>query len=132
MANSSISISMALIRASVRNTSSPALRSFWVTALMLRWMEDSTIALISSSLVFSCSSSSTKCRTIDSRFSTETSRYVIFRLFFRRVLEDDGGVVEFDQTAQQEKASVVGDARRLLHVMRHDYDGATALELEDQ
>src|SRR5665213_1230538 len=109
---------------------------------MLRWIEDSTIALISSSLVFSCSNSSTKCRTIDPRFSPdrfspdrsspETSGDVIFRLFFRRVLEDDGGVVEFDQMAQQEEAGVIGNARCLLHVMRDDHDGATALELEDQ
>ncbi len=52
MANSSISISIALMRASLRNTSSAALRSFWVTALMLRWMAASTSELISSSLVF--------------------------------------------------------------------------------
>src|SRR6185312_13595246 len=95
-------------------------------------MEDSTIALISSSLVFSCSNSSTKCRTIGPRCSPETSGYIIFRLFFRRVLEDDGGVVEFDQAPQQEKACVVGDARGLLHVMRDDHDGTAAFELENQ
>src|SRR5579863_3473761 len=95
-------------------------------------MDDSTIALISSSLVFSCSNSSTKCRTIDSRFSSKTSGYVIFGFFFRRVLEDDGGVVEFDQVAQQEEAGVIGHPRRLLHVVSDDHDGAAALQLENQ
>ena len=42
------------------------------------------------------------------------------------------GLVEFDQLAQQEEAGVIGDARGLLHVVRHDHDGATVLQLEDQ
>src|SRR5512141_1204148 len=96
-------------------------------------MEDSTIALISSSLVFSCSSSSTKCRTVvGSRILPETSGYVIFGLLLRRILEDDRGAVEFDQAAQQEEAGIIGDARRLLHVVGDDHNGATALELKNQ
>src|SRR5665213_2122231 len=85
------------------------------------------MALISSSLVLSCSSSSTKWR-----ISTEPAGNVIFCLLFRRILKDDGGVVEFDQAAQQEEAGVVGDAGGLLHVVGNDHNGATALELEDE
>src|SRR5487761_499199 len=95
-------------------------------------MAASTSELISSSLVFSCSSSSTKWRTCLKPLLTEPSCNVIFRLFFRRRLEDDRGAIEFDQTAQQEKTRVVGDAGRLLHVVGHDDDGATVLELENQ
>src|SRR5579863_387578 len=155
MAKSSISISMALMRASFMKTCSAAPRSFCVTALMLRWIADSTSAPISSSLVFSNSRSSTKWRMIGSSLyrrrrmqrgrncfsrrarcalpqSAEAARDVVFGLFSGRSLEDHGGAVEFDQLTQQEKAGVIGDPRRLLHVMRDDGDGATALELEDQ
>src|ERR1700682_2852364 len=96
-------------------------------------MEDSTIALISSSLVFSCSSSSMKCRkVVGSRISSESPGYVVFGLLFRRILEDDRGAVEFDQAAQQEEAGIIGHARRLLHVVSDDHKCATALKLEDQ
>src|SRR6266853_5532111 len=133
IANSSISISIPLILTSVRKTSSAALRSFCVTALMLRWMEDSTSALISSSLVFSCSNSSTKCRNVvSSRISPETPGYVVFRLFLPRRLKDHRSVIELDELTQQEESGVVGDARRLLHVVRNDDDRTTGLETEDQ
>src|SRR5579872_7083494 len=90
------------------------------------------MALISSSLVLSCSSSSMKWRISTQMRSAETAGNVIFCLLFRRVLKDNGGVVEFDQTTQQEEAGMVGDARGLLHVVGDDDDGATALELEDE
>src|SRR5579864_8676251 len=134
MAKSSISISMALMRVSLMKTCSAALRSFCVTALMLRWMADSTSAPISSSLVFSNSRSSTKWRMMGScsERSAEAAGHVVFRLFSGRGLEDHGGAVELDEPPQKEKTGVVGDARGLLHVVRDDGDGATALEVEDQ
>src|SRR6266446_3433450 len=42
------------------------------------------------------------------------------------------GLVELDQLAQQKEAGELGDARSLLHVMSHDNDSKTLLELEDQ
>src|SRR5260370_8494691 len=118
------------MRASLRKTSAAAERSFWVTALILRWMAASTSELISSSLVFSCSSSSIKWRTFYS--SAEPARDVIFSLLLRRVTEDHGSVVELDQAAQKKEACVLSHARGLLHVVGHDHNGATVLELEDQ
>src|ERR1700692_1320294 len=125
------------MRGSTRKACSAALRSFWVTALTLRWTTASTSALISSSLPFSCSSSCSKWRTILApvcmgKTSAETARNVIFRFLFGRILEDDRSVVEFDQLAHEEKPGIVGHARGLLHVVRDNHDGATVLELEDQ
>src|SRR5579862_9029320 len=137
MANSSISISSSLMRASSRKTWSAALRSFWATAATLRWTDASTSALISSSLPFSCSSSCSKWRTILApvcigKTSTESACNVVFGFFLGGVLEDNRGVIEFDQLSHQEKPGVIGYARGLLHVVRDDHDGATVLELENQ
>src|SRR5579862_2714857 len=99
---------------------------------MLRWMAASTSELISSSLVLSCSSSSTKWRTELLYFSSEAASNVVFGFLFGGRLKNDRGAVELDQAAEQEKARVIGDARRLLHIVRHDNDGATVLKLEDE
>ena len=42
-----------------------------------------------------------------------------------------GGAV-LDELAQVEEGGVVGDADRLLHVVRHDHDRVVLLELVDQ
>ena len=42
------------------------------------------------------------------------------------------GGVELDHLAVEEEAGVLGDARGLLHVVRHDDDGVLALQLEDE
>src|SRR4029077_8660001 len=112
LAKSAILSAMALMRASFMKTCSAAPRSFCVTALMLRWMADSTSAPISSSLVFSNSRSSTKWRMIGScsERSAEAAGHVVFCLFSGGGLEDHGGAVEFDEPPQKEKTGVVGDA----------------------
>src|SRR5260370_10799584 len=109
------------MRASLRKTSAAAERSFWVTALILRWMAASTSELISSSLVFSCSSSSIKWRTLDS--SAEPARDVIFRLFLRRAAEVHGRLVEFAQATNQTESGELIHARSLMHVAAPDSGG---------
>src|SRR5271170_1035740 len=105
---------------------------------MLRWMAASTSELISRSLVFSCSNSSTKWRTAllypssGPDASPEAAGDVVFRFFLGGRFEDNGGAVEFDQAPQQEEAGVIGHARGLLHVVGHNHDGAAIFKLENE
>src|SRR5215216_2457288 len=64
--------------------------------------------------------------------SAEAAGDVIFGLLLRGVRKDALGLVEFDQLAEIEERGVIGAARRLLHVVRHDRDAVVGLELGDQ
>src|SRR5215469_10883024 len=65
-------------------------------------------------------------------FLSEPAGDVIFGLLIRGLGEDLFRLVEFDQLAQQEEAGEFRDACRLLHIVRHDYDGIPLFELKDQ
>src|ERR1700678_3363840 len=64
--------------------------------------------------------------------SAEPPRNVIFRFSFSRALEDDLGLVEFNQVAQQKEAGELRHARGLLHVVRHNHLRALVFEGEQQ
>ena len=63
---------------------------------------------------------------------SEPARDVIFRFSLRRILEDDIGLIMLDQLAQQEETSGIGHARRLLHIVRDDDDGALIFQTHQQ
>src|SRR6476620_5984531 len=107
---------------------------------------------ISSRRVLSCSSSSWKCGTkrsaissslarsrgfVDSRLYrlgtlSKPTRDVVLGQLLGRIREDAIGRAELDELSQPEERSVIGHARRLLHVMRHDYDRVVRLQLVDE
>src|SRR6185503_10063940 len=64
--------------------------------------------------------------------STEPARHIIFGLFLGRVGEDLVGGIELDEFAQVKESGVIGDARRLLHIMGDDDDGELLLQVENQ
>src|SRR5580700_7108703 len=64
--------------------------------------------------------------------STEPAGDVIFRFPFGRTLENDLGLVEFDQVAQQKEAGEFRYAGGLLHVVRNDHLRALVFEGEQQ
>src|SRR5580658_1208799 len=102
---------------------------------------------MASSLLLSWSNSSSKWRNwvgtvwvpiprfsggCGSTTSTKASSDVILGGLDLGILENDFGRVELHQPAHQEEAGVIGDARGLLHVVRHDHHGAVVLDLEQQ
>src|SRR5574337_957876 len=62
----------------------------------------------------------------------EPAGNVIFGLFLRRILENDVCLVELDELPEQKKSRLVRHPRRLLHVVRNDYNRATPRESEQQ
>src|ERR1700761_8231218 len=66
------------------------------------------------------------------RPSAEAAGDVILGPPIARRGEDLAGVVELDQLAEIHEGGLVGDARRLLHVMGHDRDRVVLGELLDQ
>src|SRR3989344_8397323 len=108
-----------------------------------------TSALIACSIC--CSTSPPICRTLE-RMSSSSALYcwelcvhrgsiglscrglavaagdVVFSPLVGRVGEDGVGIAEFHQLAQVHEGGVVGNARRLLHVVRHDQDRDLLLE----
>lgn len=64
--------------------------------------------------------------------SPELSGHVVFGLLLARSGEDLGGGTDFDQASFVEERSLVGAARRLLHVVRDDRDGILLSQFEDQ
>src|ERR1035438_736760 len=104
-------------------------------------MADSTSPAISSSLLFSSSSSIVKWRKNYAflpglaapprrlHFESQpglpkSSRDVIFRLLTGGVLEDHIRLIVLDQTAHEEEAREIGHTRCLLHVVGDDDHGA--------
>src|SRR6266581_1917262 len=74
----------------------------------------------------------TGVRTPGRPLSSEPPRNVRLGLLFRRLGEQLLGAAELDQVTQIKEAGVVGDARGLLQVVRHDYDRVAGLELVAQ
>src|SRR5271154_4955581 len=66
------------------------------------------------------------------QLSAKTAGNVVLGPLRKRRLKDHLGVAVFDQTAEIHEGGVVGDARRLLHVVRDDNDGVDAGKLMDQ
>ena len=58
----------------------------------------------------------------------ESSGHVIARLGVDRVGEDPLGVAVFDELPQVHEGGVVGNPRRLLHVVGHDHDRVLAAQ----
>src|SRR5687767_2108029 len=75
---------------------------------------------IVSSLSFNPANSCSKCRVI---ISAESAGHIILSLFPGRVGKDFPRRVIFDQFTDVKEGGVIGNARRLLHVMRYDHDG---------
>src|SRR5438105_6649884 len=95
---------------------------------------------ISSSRVFSWSSSSWKCRTTRSTGSmsfvvlrlAEPAGHVVLGELFGGSREDLLRSVTLDELPEPEEGRDVRDARRLLHVVRHDHDRIVRLQLVNQ
>src|SRR3954451_25140814 len=64
--------------------------------------------------------------------SAELPRHVLLGAGVARVGEDLVGLGELDQLAGEHERRLVGHARGLLHVVRHDHDRELALELVDE
>ena len=64
--------------------------------------------------------------------SSKPSRNVVFRTLVGRRGKYLLRLVVLDQLAHQKEAGMIGDARRLLHIMGHNDDGVLGLELKDQ
>src|SRR5262245_162850 len=62
----------------------------------------------------------------------ESSRNIVLRDGLSGVREDLDRPVELHELAQHEEGRVVGDPRRLLHVVRHDHDRVARLQLVDE
>src|SRR5690348_3916199 len=96
-------------------------------------MADSTKPAISSSLRCSSSSSSLKWIKRASWFLlAEAAGDVVLGLFSLRPLENGIRSAEFYQPPEQEESGKLGDARRLLHVVRHDHLRALIAQTEQQ
>src|SRR5689334_14422551 len=64
--------------------------------------------------------------------STEAAGDVVLRARVARRHEDLAGLIELDQLAEIHEGGVIGDARRLLHVVGDEHDRVLVLELRDQ
>ena len=64
--------------------------------------------------------------------TSEPACNVVFRPLVRRLGKDLFRLVELNHFTQQEKSCEFGHARRLLHIMGHNYDGIPFFELKDQ
>src|SRR3972149_5436600 len=64
--------------------------------------------------------------------SPEPSRNVLLRPLVGRVREDLPALVHLDQLAHEEEGDLVGDARRLLHVVGHNGDRVFFAQVLDQ
>src|SRR5215470_14994259 len=65
-------------------------------------------------------------------FLTIAASHVILGLFLRGIREDRSSSIELDQFSEVEKASKVGNASSLLHVMRNDHDRKFVSKLTNQ
>src|SRR6202166_72601 len=72
------------------------------------------------------------CSEAMSLSSAEPAGNVVLGASIARRGEDLVGFVEFDQLAEIHEGGLVGDARRLLHVMGDDSDGVVLRKLLDQ
>src|SRR5579863_9345776 len=95
-------------------------------------MERATRAPISWSVWLRRANSSSNGRNELSPGLTEPARDVIFSFLLRRVLENDIGLVVLNQPAKKKKARRIGHARGLLHVMRHDDNGALLFDPDQE
>src|SRR5579875_738344 len=145
---SSISICMSLMTFSSSRTCSAIAWSFSNTACMARWTERSARLAIQSSLSLSSLRSCSKCRSIgapkpsnlrvnsarrrSSRPSTKPAGDVGFCARVGRVGEKFRCGLIFDQSSLKQKGGEITHTRRLLHVVRHDYDRACLFELHEQ
>src|SRR5215212_7374704 len=65
-------------------------------------------------------------------YSPKSAGNVILSQLFTRGREHLLSRVYFDQLAEEEEGRSVGNARRLLHVVRDDHDRVLLLQIEDQ
>ena len=63
---------------------------------------------------------------------TESTRDVVLSLFLGRICEQLTGLPNLDEAPGAEEGGDFADARRLLHIMRHDDDGVILFEFKDQ
>src|SRR2546428_13943680 len=102
------------------------------SAVMTRRIWSSTSPPMASSVCLSASSSSWKCRCMASSALPEPAGDVVLGPRVARVREELPRHPELHQLPQQHEASVIGHARRLLHVVGDDDDGVAVLQLEHQ
>src|SRR3712207_5710915 len=112
------------------------------TVSRARSMAVTTMSIPSSAWRSSVASSSWKCvRVVSDTVLADLARDVGLRAGVGRVGEDPLGLVELHHAARaglaavqldDEERGAVGDARRLLHVVRDDDDRVVLLELEHQ
>src|SRR6202162_3275025 len=135
-ARSSITRCKLSISASATTTRLPSAMSRRISA-----STDSTIMrsarppISATSRVSSCRSLSNAlavCSEAMSVSSAEPAGDVVLGAAIARRGEDLVGFVEFDQLAEIHEGGLVGDARRLLHVMGDDSDGVVLRKLLDQ
>src|SRR5450432_360246 len=143
MHSSSISSSSWLIFLSNAIICSASAVSRSTSARMLPRMISSTLAPMSRSCSrrrrSSCSYSRFVCsREVSVRMEAcprglaKAARDVVFRPLVRRLREEYVSSIELDELTHVEEGGVVGDARRLLHVVRHDDDRIVGRDLVDE
>ncbi len=138
--SSSMSISSWLIWRSTAIVCSASALSRSMSARMLPLMISSTLAPMSRSfsrrLRSSCSYSRLVCSACAALHHpchlTRTARDVVLGPRVARLGEEHVRAIELDELAQVEERRVVGDARRLLHVVGDDDDRVVLVELVDQ
>src|SRR6266545_6119396 len=107
--------------------------SFRSTSACIAWrIWSSTSPPMASSVCFSASSSSWKCRVMGPSALAEPAGDVVLGLLLARIGEQLARHTELHQLAQEHESRVVRYARRLLHVVGDDDDGVARLQLEHQ
>src|SRR5687767_1976555 len=102
------------------------------SAIITRRIWSSTSPPMASSVCFSASSSSWKCRCMMSSRLPEPAGDVVLRALVAGIGEELARDAGLDQLSEQHEASVVRHPRRLLHVVRDDHDRVAVLQLEHQ
>src|SRR5215813_9586374 len=130
--SSSMSTSSRLISTSPSFTCSPSSESRSVSDRMLLAICSSTFAPMARSFSRTRRRSDSNALSVCEVTLPELAGDIVLRPSLARVGEDLGGGPDLDQLTEIEERSVIRDARRLLHGVRHDDDGVLLLELVDE
>src|SRR6266545_4356374 len=107
--------------------------SFRPTSACIAWrIWSSTSPPIASSVCFSASSSSWKCRVMGPSALAEPAGDVVLGLLLVGIGEQLASRTELHQFAQEHEARVVGHPGGLLHVVGDNDNGVARLQLEHQ